>query len=413
MSSSRTAFAASTWTRTTRPSRVEAPSLRGFPQLTLPTTAATTAAEDHPRLLAVPFPADASGAQIATEVFVGTTLYSTDVAGDQLLPTDPNDRRTDLLESLNSVVLPPLEPRSYSADDVVTVTYEGSYAGDRSAGFLQNFGSKTADLNDNSLSFCNAGVYDHDAMAAYATEQLGVPADQAKAFAEAHAITTCSCSPRFRLSTISIGACWRTSEAAPARQDDLRRLQHVVWCARRHSPGDVARLQHHLRVQQPIADWAARRDDRDARRRQKLLPDRPSVSVAGGAPVGGHAHVIGFQARRRGRREQPLRAQLQPAEEMGQGARIRDREHGRKTWNHLPPGSTCRRNRRRRRERRGGTTADTRNDPAGPAGFCALVVPMRASLAVSTTRRPLIPKRSCRSASRCSSLTSRAAFTTA
>jgi hypothetical protein len=166
---------------------VRAPSLRDFPQLTLPASAAGSAAENRPRLLAVPF-AGPQGELLHPAVFVGSTRYSTDQSLGDVVAVDPNSRASEQLQTQNSVVLPPLEPRSYASEDTVTLTYEGSYAGDRTSGFL---GLNDADdrlmLRDASLSFCGAGVYDLDSMTDYAGRELGLDEADAQAFAEKHA----------------------------------------------------------------------------------------------------------------------------------------------------------------------------------------------------------------------------------
>lgn len=166
---------------------VRAPSLRGFPQLTLPAAASDTAVADRPRLLAVPF-VTPSGQAVPAQVFVGSTRYGTSAESGDLLPTDPNSRGSDLLQALNAVVLPPLEPRSYAAEDTVTLTYEGSYAGEHMAGFLDvDSASGLGVFSDRSRSFCSAGVYDLAAMGDYAQKELGLSAKEASAFAEQHA----------------------------------------------------------------------------------------------------------------------------------------------------------------------------------------------------------------------------------
>jgi hypothetical protein len=166
---------------------VRAPSLRDLPALSVPVSAAAGDPTNRPRLLAVPF-ADSKGTQIPTEVFVGSTRYTTATNGaDDAIAVNPNDRTSELLQTQNSVILPPLEPRSYAAEDTVTVTYEGSYAGDRASGLLE-IADGMLDLRDASLSFCGAGVYDVATMKGYAMAELGV-ADSAQAdiFAAEHA----------------------------------------------------------------------------------------------------------------------------------------------------------------------------------------------------------------------------------
>jgi hypothetical protein len=170
---------------------VHAPSLRDFPQLTLPTAAAGSTFEDRPRLLAVKFPGQSGAANDAfdADVYVGSTLYSTNPNASDVVEVNPNGRASEQLESLNSVVLPPLEPRSYAAEDTVTVTYEGSFAGDRASGILvpPPEGAARATLTDSSVAFCGTGVYDVDSMKDYATRDLAVNAEDADAFALAHA----------------------------------------------------------------------------------------------------------------------------------------------------------------------------------------------------------------------------------
>lgn len=163
---------------------VRAPSLRSFPRLNLPASASNSAVEDRPRLLGVPFfnaSTDGMNQPPATEVFVGSTRYVTDGSGERL-PVDPNSRDSELLQTLHSMVLPPLAPRAYAAEDTVRLTYEGSYS-DRVAGFLSSDGG----LRDPSLSFCGAGVYDLATMADYAKAVLGLDEEPAQAFAARHA----------------------------------------------------------------------------------------------------------------------------------------------------------------------------------------------------------------------------------
>jgi hypothetical protein len=164
---------------------VRAPSLRGFPQLTLPATSADLPVVERPRILAVPF-VGANGAAIPAEVYVGSSRYTTVQGSEDSLSVDPNSQASERLQSLNSVILPPLEPRAYAAEDSVSVTYEGSYAGDRVSGFF-SVEDGTLSLSDSALSFCNAGVYDVPTMTDYATNDLGLEAEQAAEFGALHA----------------------------------------------------------------------------------------------------------------------------------------------------------------------------------------------------------------------------------
>jgi hypothetical protein len=69
----------------------------------------------------------------------------------------------------------------------VTLTYEGSYAGDHTAGFLQGDATTGFFLADTSISFCSAGVYDPAEMQDYASTELGLKGQDASAFADTHA----------------------------------------------------------------------------------------------------------------------------------------------------------------------------------------------------------------------------------
>jgi hypothetical protein len=160
---------------------VLAPSLRGYPQLTLPDDDVSVAVEDRPRLLGVPF-ADSEGRRQDIEVFIGSTPHGTGPNSEQQLPLDPNDNSSEQAQTLNAVVLPPLQPRAYASEDTVTLTYEGSYGGDRSAGFLD----ADLTLRDATVSFCNAGVYDQSTMAHYAENELGLSSEAAASFGRRH-----------------------------------------------------------------------------------------------------------------------------------------------------------------------------------------------------------------------------------
>jgi len=167
-----------------------APSLRSLPQLSVPASAVTSSSEDRARMLAVPY-AGAAGAVIPADVYLGSTLYSTDGGSGDQLPTDPNDTRSPELETLNGVVLPPLEPRSYAAADTVTVTYEGAYAPTLSnTAFLAIDESDEPNrgvFTDASRSFCGVGVYDVATMTDYAATELRLGEKDAAAFGVAHA----------------------------------------------------------------------------------------------------------------------------------------------------------------------------------------------------------------------------------
>jgi hypothetical protein len=170
---------------------VDAPSLREQPQLNVPPVASNSAFSDRPRLLAVPFVGPNGGA-VAADVYVGSTRLSTSPnAGTDWVATDPNDKSSEALQTQHSVVLPPLEQRSYASSDTVSVTYEGSLFGDaqneQTSGFLGGGGGDWT-FTDPFLSFCGKGVYDVATMKGYAQSELGIASDsEADAFAVAHA----------------------------------------------------------------------------------------------------------------------------------------------------------------------------------------------------------------------------------
>jgi len=216
---------------------VRAPSLRETPQLSVPASISNSAFSDRPRLLAVPFAGPAG--EIAADVYIGATRFSTaSGAGVDVVTTDPNDKSSEEAQSQNSVVLPPLEPRSYAADDRITVTYEGSFAGDRTSGFLNTTEDGQHVLKDPSLSFCGAGVYDIATMKSYAQGELGVADDEAAdVFALAHAdyvqLTTALLSEKdsyWRAAKVSHAECLATfgeSDAEPLLKTRDFRITHA------------------------------------------------------------------------------------------------------------------------------------------------------------------------------------------
>jgi hypothetical protein len=159
---------------------VQAPSLRTFPQLVLPPGEAASVPEDRPRLLGVPFP----GKEDSTDVFVGATLYTSAPGGGDPLPVDPNSKVSDELSAQNSVVLPPLEPRAYATESRSTLTFEGPLTeAEQRAGLLD---AEAGWLEDQSVSFCAAGVQDPAAVADLAQKELGLGGADAETFAATH-----------------------------------------------------------------------------------------------------------------------------------------------------------------------------------------------------------------------------------
>ncbi len=223
---------------------VRAPSLRNFPQLSVPGQAAGSALAARPRLLAVPHVNVAGTESVGAELFVGATAYSTDVGAENALPVDPNDQTSEQAQSLNSLILPPLEPRAYAAEDSVAVTYEGTYAAERPAGFIragQTAGSLV--VEDVSRSFCGAGVYDVPAMTDYATKELGLSVADAAEFAEVHADYVQIVAPLLA----ETDTYWRTG---------LGRDVGYGVCAQKFGPhdADVLAPTRDLRIRRAFAD---------------------------------------------------------------------------------------------------------------------------------------------------------------
>jgi hypothetical protein len=162
-----------------------APSLRGFPRFDAPKSVVNSSVEDRPKLLAVPFESPMPGVEVKPQVYVGTTLHGLN-GTDSELPTDPSNTK-----DRNSLTLPLVEPRSYPSNERNVLVYEGRVlAGDQPSGFFtqteQADGSIVLGLDDPTAYFCNQGVYDGEAMAAYASDVLGLDDTEAGPFGTAH-----------------------------------------------------------------------------------------------------------------------------------------------------------------------------------------------------------------------------------
>lgn len=159
---------------------VRAPALRGFPQLeavaggTLP-TGPTDEGQLQPKLLAVSFE-NPEGGTTPAQVFVGSTLYSTESAQNELV-TDPAAAERP------SVALLFNQPRSFAPEEDFTLTFEGALIDTRSTGL---FDAGASQLNDADANFCSRGVQDA-ALARELGAELGVAADQLDGFARRHA----------------------------------------------------------------------------------------------------------------------------------------------------------------------------------------------------------------------------------
>lgn len=185
---------------------VRAPSLRALPRLSsidgLLVSDNSADGRKNPKLLAVDFDPLPIPQRQPAQVFVGSTLYGAvpnpQDAAKQFTP--PNAEQTlDLNPATaerNSLVLPLIEPRSYSASEDFAVTYEGVVTGDYDAGLFGEPTESTIVLQQN-VTYCQAGIEAADVlpdgsldplspMAAQAT-RLHVAPQNASAFARKHA----------------------------------------------------------------------------------------------------------------------------------------------------------------------------------------------------------------------------------
>jgi len=167
-----------------------APSLRGFPRLTLESRALPLNNSEqgvkYPKLLAVdyPDPTDPNDPtkSLPAQTYVGTTLYSS-VDIDNTLQTDPT------LSERASVTLPWIEPRAYPSSETVNVVYEGTIGGERPSGFLRIATSEgDADrIDDGDSRFCDAGVQGADLARQVGDERFGLSGGALDEFATRYA----------------------------------------------------------------------------------------------------------------------------------------------------------------------------------------------------------------------------------
>ena len=181
---------------------LHAPTLRSFPQFSNLDPTSDITAQQQPHMLAVdwpnPDPANTNTDLYYAQVNVNSTLFqhcTSDVTSNCLTLDPASSNAVDSTGSIpNSLTLPLVEPRSYAADESLTLTYEGKVfpapVQDRSAGYLRlQPDGASATLNDTDAAFCSMGVQDADAIAGEATS-LGIPFDAAdpdKKWGTAHA----------------------------------------------------------------------------------------------------------------------------------------------------------------------------------------------------------------------------------
>jgi hypothetical protein len=172
---------------------VRAPALRTFPKLglgqgTLPTDPGEEGRK-HPKLLGVGFESPESDATSgAAQVWVGTKLYVARVEGeeggqDTELVIDP-----DVAERA-SLVLPLNEPRSYPAEEEMSLTYEGIFTNDLRSGVFTAtvLDAGIGELADTEGRFCIGGVEDADLAAEVGATRFGLSGDALARFRERHA----------------------------------------------------------------------------------------------------------------------------------------------------------------------------------------------------------------------------------
>ncbi|HVJ17677.1 MAG TPA: hypothetical protein VM686_19785 [Polyangiaceae bacterium] len=154
---------------------VRAPTLRAFPQFSTPDPSAQTGVLERAKLVAVPF----SGGEEPI-VYVGSDLFSTGEEAANELVIDPT------LAEQNSVTLPLEQPRSYAAEEVFTLSYEGNITGTLPSGFLDLEAAEST-LTDSTANFCDRGVYGVNLMRDYGVEHFGLSGAAAEEFGRKHA----------------------------------------------------------------------------------------------------------------------------------------------------------------------------------------------------------------------------------
>lgn len=163
----------------------EPPALTGFGRLSLfgrglPTSRDLVEGRRRPIALGVDFEAPAGTAP--AQVYVGSTLYSRDSPEEELI-IDP------LRAEQSSIVLPFAQPRAYPSSEVVTITYEGDYAGVHTTGILApaRDGDPTRRrVLDPKAAFCALGVQDRQVTAEIASVEFGLGSGATERFVARH-----------------------------------------------------------------------------------------------------------------------------------------------------------------------------------------------------------------------------------
>jgi hypothetical protein len=162
------------------------PSLSAFGRLSLfgrglPTSRLLAEGRRHPIVLGVDFEAP-PGQEAPAEVYVGSTVYSRQSSENELV-IDPNRAEQ------SSIVLPYAQPRAYPTTEVVSITYEGDFAGVHATGLLAP--AKDGDparrrLLDPKAAFCGLGVQDRRVTAEVARERFELGEGATERFVSRH-----------------------------------------------------------------------------------------------------------------------------------------------------------------------------------------------------------------------------------
>ncbi|MGE3673436.1 MAG: hypothetical protein AB7K71_27425 [Polyangiaceae bacterium] len=125
----------------------------------------------HPKLLATDF-ADGNPA----ELFVATRKYVGASDAENVLPTNPASATSASLALVTN------EPRAFSLEDEMSLTYEGIIS-QRPAGYLS---ADALEFSDSGGGFCSRGVQDSDLAREVGELELGVDAASLDTFASSH-----------------------------------------------------------------------------------------------------------------------------------------------------------------------------------------------------------------------------------
>jgi len=168
---------------------VRAPALTQFPTLTqfgvrLSTSSQTDTGKTHPKLLPVQYPGSGSAPCVGdacAQVFVNTTLYTTEPSASNLLDLEPSSAER------NAITLPLNQPRSFPSAENVALTFEGAVGGVSSTGVLKpNAGALTVLEDENGL-FCAQGVQSQALMRVLGAEKFELAGPALSGFATEYA----------------------------------------------------------------------------------------------------------------------------------------------------------------------------------------------------------------------------------